>query len=230
MSSTFLSLLTTTYREAGISAASPASVVNQVGITNLLANLVADAAYDIETIWSDWDFLWYQWSESTISGTSEYSGPSDLGNFDMESFYLNYTSDSYVKLRRMDYRVWRSSHRNGTQTTSTPAYFIITPDNSVILHPVPNAVFTLTADYWKTPTRLAANTDTSPIPSRFDRAIIELAKMRYGENRGVNELVINSQANFQTWLKKLEGDQLSTRREFTMSAADDIMSMVVVPQ
>jgi len=62
-----------------------------------------------------------------------------------------------------------------------PAMVVIMPDNSLRFDPVPDAVYTITADYFKSPTILAADDDDSDIPEEFHRnVILGRALMFYG--------------------------------------------------
>lgn len=223
--STFLSLVSTLHRECSVSGSAPSAVTNQTGMNNKLVQWIADAAYEIENMHGDWNFMWTQWSESTIASTANYTAPSDLGAWDRESFYLNYTASTYKKLRELDYREWRDVYRNGTQTNAKSDYFVILPDRSVTLHSVPDAVYTLTADYWKVPTRLAANTDTSNVPVEFERVIIEYAKMKFAEDQGADTMLVNAQQQYLMWLEKLEAAELPGQEHRRKSTPE---SMVVI--
>ena len=223
---TYLQLCEVVHRECGISGNAPTSVANQSGILDDLVNWVAEAAYEIEALHGDWDFMWSQWSESTIADTASYTAPTDLGEWDMDSFYLNYTATTHKKLTPKLYKDWRDEYRQGTQTSNKSSLAIIQPDGTVRLQPVPDAVYTLTADYWKVPTRMTASGDYSAIPEQFERVIIASAKMRYAIEQGAPEILADSEIEYTRWMNQLEGSQLPEQKHRRLSQPEP---MAVIP-
>ena len=71
----------------------------------------------------------------------------------------------------------------------------------------------LTADYWRTPTRMSANTDESAIPSQYHRIIVARAKTMWAERDESPEILIASSAEYQDLLEKLESQSLPGQRE-----------------
>ena len=227
--STYLQLVNIVRRECAVSGGSIPSVLNQTGLFEKLVEWTADADYEIQALHTDWNFLWSQWEESTIASTATYSKPSDLSAWDMESFYLDYSTSSNRKLESMTYKDWRSSVRNGIQVTGKPSHFIVKPDNNLVFYRTPDAVYSVTADYWKSPVRMSANSSTPLIPARFERAIIALAKMKYAEDQGVPVILSNSEIEFTEWVTRLEADQLpgQSARNLIESPIED-SSIVIV--
>jgi len=178
---TYLELCQKMVRDLGLQN-TVASVAEQTGMAAKIVDWVADADEYIQSLWQDWRFLWSQHSVSTIASTREVTAPTDLGTWDKDSLYLNYTSDDYVHLDELDYLEWRSLYRQGTQTDDEPSQFVVLPNNNIYLEPAPDGVYTLTADYWKVPVRLTANNSKSPIPDRFERIILAQAKIYYSEH------------------------------------------------
>lgn len=227
--STFLQLCQTARRECGITSSGPAAVTSQSGILEKVVNWVADADQEIQGRWFDWDFLHYSdWSHTTITGIAAVSAPSTLGTWDVDSFYLDYSTNDYKHLSVMDYREWRDTLRQGVKTNAMPDMVIIKPDLSLILEAPPDDAYTLTADYWTKPVKMTANTDTSPIPEEYERVIVARAKIAYAESQGVGEILAAAQIEFDDLLDKLEAKYLSGQRARRMSDASSIQ-MVVMP-
>ena len=178
---TYLEMCQKMIRDLGLQNAVN-SVESQTGMSAKIVDWVADADVAIQSLWQDWNFLWKQSSVETISSTREVSAPSDLGSYDLNSFYLDYTTDDYTHLQRLDYKEWRELYRQGTQTNDEPNHFVLLPNNNIYLEPAPDKVYTLTCDYWKVPTRMTVNTSLSAIPVRFQRIILALAKIYYAEH------------------------------------------------
>lgn len=226
MSSTYLELCIKLRREAGIVGSDPTTVVGQ---TNMLAKIVgwiADADEDIQSKWLDWGFLHDEFSSSTVAGDKDIAAPADFGMWDEDSFYLDYSLSSFQKLSQVDYSVWRKAMRNGVKTNAKPAYYVIKPDKDIILEPVPDDVYTLTADYYKTATRLAADSDTSLIPKKFDRLIIARAKMYYAEFDNAPEVMNAATQEYIDLMNRLESLYLPGQQPNTQSSNN----MVIVPE
>jgi len=229
MSSTYLTLCQRMKKECGIEGSenAPTSVLNQTGMLKKVVQWIADADEYILSQWLDWGFMLEEFSESTVAGTKDITAPSDLGSWDTESFYLNYTSDEYVHLYVRDYFIWRNGDRLGTQTNDEPEYVIIKPDKSLILHPPPDAVYTLTADYYKIATRMSADASTSPIPSRFDRLIIAQAKIYWATHEDAPEELQMAVAERDELMHRLESLYLPHSEARTLANSH---SLRVIPE
>lgn len=203
------------------------TTVSQTGLYLKMVDWIADADEQICSMFLDWDFLWTEFTDNTIVGTATVNKPSDLGIWDTDSFYLDRTASTYKKLIPMDYKQWRTSYRNGTKTNAKPSFFIIKPDKNLVLETPPDAVYSLTADYWKTPTRLSGNTDESLIPDRFQRIVIERAKMFFATDQEDPELFQLSNLEYTRLLGDLEADQLPGRSPTRKGSNEDLVITVV---
>ena len=226
MSSSYLSLCQKLRQEVGIAGTGPPTVIGQFGMLAKVVAWVADADMALQSKWLDWDFLWTQFAVNTISGTKDYVAPTDLGLWDEDSFYLNYDSTSPVQLTKMEYSYWRSVYPNSEN--DTPSYFVLKPAKDIILYSTPDAIYALTADYWKAPVRLAANTDVSPIPTRFDRLIIAQAKIYYAEHENAPEVMNGAVNEYNELLPKLEATYLPGRHNTFAKSTDN--TMVIRPE
>lgn len=227
--STFLELVAKVHRECDVAGNAPTSVLNQSGMYNKLINWTADADYEIQASWGDWNFLWSQWSEPTIAGSAQHSAPSDLGAWDRESFYLDYDTSNFKRLAELDYRTWRRVVGPGSyvQANAKPDYFIVEPNSNIRLHAAPDAVYTLSADYWRKPTRMSVNASTTSIPIEFERAIVALAKLKYAEDQGAGIVMANAQSEFMDWMEKLEAAELPGQERRRLASPT---SLVVIPE
>lgn len=226
--SSFLQLCKKMCRDLGLKNVVQ-SVENQTGMNQKIVDWIADADEEIQTLWVDWNFLWTSFSTDTVVGQLSYSPPSDIGTWDMESFYLDYSTDDYTKLNNLGYLEWRSIHRQGTQTNDAPNSFVLAPDGDIYLNPKPNAIQTLTADYWKAPTRMTLNTDTSDIPERFERIIISRAKIYYAEHEEFPTVFELATREFQGLLMRLESAELPDKTSMRKSRNHD-NQMVIRPE
>jgi hypothetical protein len=182
-------------------------------------------------LYADWKFLYDDtaFNQPTVVGMKEHTAPTDLRDWDNDTFYLNYTLATNQKLTFVPYREWLTTLGIGVQTNKKPSRFTIKNQNgNVILYPPPDDVYTLTANYWKKPTRMAANTDTSAIPEEFERAIIARAKLSYAEEQEFPELRKDASEEYQEQLMRLEASQLENQANRFRGAQDE--PLVVVPQ
>jgi hypothetical protein len=211
---TFLELCQTVRQEVGISGTGPSTVLSQEGQLKVIVDFVAAADYQIQSLWHDWNFLWAQYSSTLSTGTRAPATqqPTDLSNWDMRSFFLDYTSDDAISLTPLSYIDWRADLRQGTATNNSPTYIVVQPDESVIVDPPPDQAYTITADYWKTPTRLTANADVSDIPIQYHRVIVSRAKTMWAEREEAPEILLASSAEYQDLLDKLESQSLPGQR------------------
>ena len=193
----FLTICQTVRQEVGVSGTGPTTVVSQEGQLKVIVDAVAAAYFQIQTLWQDWDFLWSQYSSTTSIGTRApaLQKPTELNTWDRNSFYLNYTSDTNYHLEDFDYVSYRDSYRQGVASNNTPVYVIIQPDQNIILDPPPDAVHTITADYWKTPAALTANTDIDNQKEKINESLklqwYEILKsdLKYRRNELVSQVL-----------------------------------------
>lgn len=226
--STFLQLCQTVRRECRIAGSGPTAVTGQTGVLDRVVNWVADADQELQGRWFDWDFLHVTtWSHSTVANTATVAAPADLGVWDRESFFLDYTTANHKNLPVIDYKKWRTLLRQGVKTSQKPDNVIILPDNSLILEAPPDDVYSLTADYWKRPVKMTGPTDTSPIPEEYERIIVARAKIAYGEGESVGEILASGQVEYDDLLDKLESKYLPDQKARRQS---DPGMMVVRPE
>ena len=219
---TFLELCQTVRQEVGVSGTGPTTVLSQEGQLKVIVDFVAASDFEIQILWEDWDFLWAQYSSTLATGVKEpvLQKPTDLGTWDTRSFYLNYTTDDSTHLTPFSYVDWRTDFRQGTQTNMVPSYAVVQPDQNVFVDPPPDGAFTITADYWKTPTLMAANATVSPIPVQFHRIIVARAKTMWAEREEAPDILISASAEYADILDKLESSQLPAQKARRLSSND----------
>lgn len=202
-------------RQVGIIGSGPAAVTGQSGIYELITDWIADADMLIQEQWVDWAFLWNTATFNTVASDNEYTlgdlslstGTNALAEWDPTSFVVSPTG-AWQRLDVLDYKDWRANQKLGTVPSGKPHSVVIKPDNSIVLYPTPDAVYSIMADYYKKPVRLAANSDSSSIPDQFHDIIIARAKMMYGEYEEAPEVYQSGQADLQNIMQALESHSL----------------------
>lgn len=198
----YLTLCQNLRREIGAAGGGtiPSAVTGQTGTNLKIVNLIADADIYIQSMHWDYNFLWSQYQVDTVVGNATPTVPADLGVWDVDSFYLDYSAATHKKLVHMDYIEWRRTLRQGVKTNKKPSWVVIKPDNNIVLESPPDAVYSLTADYWKTPARMVDATDVSDIPEQFQRIILVQAKLWFAEEQEIPSL-------YQAASLELNGDK-----------------------
>jgi hypothetical protein len=224
-------------RDVGIPGTGPSSVTSTSlsEEENAVVRYIANADQDVQSRWFDWDFLWSEASITAISGTSTLTSsnsgfPSALGNWKLDSLVWDKASDSYQILEYMEWNSYREMYKYGTVDSDVPEVYSIKPNNDLDLYPTPDSATVISAEYWATPTVLAADADISAIPPRFHKIIIARAKMYYAENEDAPEVMAGAVAEFEDLLDKLEADQLPSQKNRRFSSAQNMFNFVVRPE
>ena len=219
-------------RDIGIPGTGPSSVTASDLSEEELAvvRYIKNADLDIQRRWFNWDYLW---SESTITpsvGVSTLTSPADLGNWKLDSIVFSKATDDYQQLDFMDWEPYRLEYKLGVIDSGTPEVFSIKPDNVIDVWPTPDSTTTISTEYYRVPTELAADSDISSIPPRFHNMIIARAKIYYGENEDAPEILSGALASFEDLLDKLESDQLPGQKNRRFSKVQDLFNYTVRPE
>jgi hypothetical protein len=229
----YLQLCAKMRRDIGIQGSGPTSVTSQTGNYQRIVDYIADADDEIQSLYEDWDFLRTTVAFNTISATSTYTtaaiSAGTVGKWDVESFAFKPNTTSYRPLSNVDFHDWKNSgDRYYVNTDDEPTQFVIDQNESIILIPTPDAVYAVQAEHWVSPSRMAANTDTSVIPSRFHQMIIELATIKYGTYDENNALITAAMYQYdKVWLPRLEAAELrGSKKSYSSHDPDFIVTPV----
>lgn len=213
--STYLELVQDLHRDCNVGGTAPTSG-NFASLTGTVARLkdwVKQADLELKSKWFNWKFLWASGSVSLVASTQDYTGPSDLGIYDKNTFLL----DGYP-IQVIEYREYKEKSLLGVADEGTPVVIVILPNNSLRCYPIPDAAQTLTFEYYKAATAsvLSAHGDTSVIPAQFHRAIFYTAMTYYANWDNADELKKQAVEGLygrngtleEGWIHKLETHQL----------------------
>jgi len=228
----YLQLCQDMARDVGIPGSGPDDVesTSLSEEENNIVRYINQANIDVESRWFDWNFLWTEVDLSATADVSTLTSPTDLGNWKLETVIWNKTSSNYQILEYMDWDDYTEMYKYGTISTGTPEAFSVKPTNVLDLYPTPDVVGTVSAEYFKVPTTLAEDSDTSLIPTRFNRIIIARAKLYYAENEDAPEIMSGSLAEFEDLLDKLEADELPSQKARRFSRVQDLSNFTVVTE
>ncbi len=203
--SSFLVLVQDLHREVGAAGVQPSTVTSQAGEALRLVNWIISADTLIQDLWTDWKFLWAASGNlATAAASNTVTNPSSLNFWDFETFRIDNDPIEVV-----EYHEIRREILDTTQ--DKPSRVIIMPDNTIKLEPVADAIYQISADYWKQPTVLAANADISAIPATYHKAILGRAMILYANFEGAPEIRTQGEEFYIEQLDRLENHELPNK-------------------
>ena len=208
---TFLELSAKTRQECGIQGQGPVAVTNQTGILKRVVEWVADADVLIQSMYSDWDFLWAEYTQNTIINSADLTKPDNFGMWDRESFAYKRGTSSGKSLNRIDFKEWRLN--NSIKVSQEPSTITIVPSGDLKLGFPANVVAEVYANYWKNVVKMTINTNVPPYPDRFHRIIIARAKMWFFEDQEGWENFAAAEKEYLYWVNELEGFALPGQQD-----------------
>lgn len=211
--------------ECGVSG-TLSSATGQTGSLGRIVTWIDQGWAELQTKHDDWTFmrssnlLGAGASFTTVAGTAFYPlgtgagtcgiAAANFGKWDRDSF-RNYTTavgtSNEMPLDEIPFDTWRDAYMLGAMRSvqTRPVAVAIGPDNSVCLGPPPNALYTVTADYFVAPTAMSADTDTpTGLPGHFHMIIVYDAMRSYAGYESAPEVMQRGQSGYDRLLKQLE--------------------------
>ena len=205
--STYLELVQQLHRDAGAAGTEPAAVTSLTGEAKRLANFIIHADEYVQLKYVNWKFLRQVYSTATVASTATAAKPANLKYWDFQTFTL--IEPGETDKNPIDAVEYDKIKRDILDTTENiPGRVIIMPDNSLQFEPVPDAAYTIGADYYDKPTLLAANSDVSTIPLEYHQIIIGRALILYANFESAPEIRDQGEEIYTEQLALLENDQL----------------------
>lgn len=210
----YLSLCQRLRQEAGLSGTGPASVLNQTGEMKRIVDWIAAAYEDIQNLYATWKFLREDFSFSTIASTQDYT-PAAVSITEFASWikrdiriYSSVTDETFLEYQ--PWEVFREAYFFGSHRSQTgrPTVVTVRPNNTLTLWSIPDAVYTVNGEYYKSAQVMSANADTPVIPSRFQLIIVWKALTYYGAYAGAEEKYAHGSNEYKRLISLLEFDQL----------------------
>jgi hypothetical protein len=222
---TFLELCQQTRQECGIQGQGPAAVTNQTGILKRVVEWVRDADLFIQTLHPDWDFLWAEYAEDTVTDADLLARPLDFGMWDREVFAINRGTIDGAGLDLIQFNDLR--RLNNVRLPARPSALAIKPNGDLILRVPANGIYTIYGAYWKKPTKLTTDDQIPVYPERFHRAVVAKAKMWFFEDIESDDQWAQAEKEFDEWLSELESFALPQQQEGNQSSP---VQMAVRPE
>lgn len=217
---TLLDLVNRLRIESGASGGTLTTLASPTKEVERMTNWIIQSDLEIQELHHDWNFLRAEVEFDTVAGDWSYTPVTDITA--ITKFAQWKTDDLRVYLKSAGYgsethlgeamaydafrSYWRFNMRRSTQ--SRPVSWAVAPDHSLVLGPVPNDVYTVVGEYFKEPTLMSADTDTSAIPSRYQMVIVYRAMMKYAPYEAAGEIYQAGKDEYRKMLEALEINQL----------------------
>jgi hypothetical protein len=217
MAKTYLQLCQRLRQEVGGAGTGPSSVTSQTGELGRIVSWIVEADEEVQQEHDDWLFMVGSFQINTVADDGEYSVSdcvtpiTDLRKWKEESFKI-YLSASGVsdetQLHYIDYQNWYEIFNTGTQTSSRPMYFTISPSNTILLAPKPSAVYRVTGQYHRSVDTLTLASDEPIYPAEFHMLPVYLGMMKYGRYTGASEVYTDGERLYTKMLSRMRRTQL----------------------
>lgn len=210
---TFLDLVNRLCTESG-SDTTVGSVVAQSGEAGRMVNWTKSAWDDMQLERPDWYWMRSNFQFQCVASTRSYSVAdagitSRFSIWDTNSLRLYKVSkNDELVLPFMPYEDFRGAYLIGAETVSQPLYFTIDPQMNLLLGPLPDDVYTITGEYFKSAQELLVNGDVPEMPTQFHMAIVYRALMLYARYEAAPEIYQDAATNYKRFLRRLEMNQL----------------------
>ncbi len=216
---TFLQLVQRLRSECGVPGTGPTSVISQTGEMERLVNWISQAYQEIQLARRDWEWLRKSTSFNTVAHKQSYHPTNvspdialtDFSHWRNDSFWIYLTSagkSTETSLGQCEYDSFRNLYLMGagTITYGQPSILAVGPDDSLVLGPNPDGIYTITAEYYTTPQVLALDSDVPTMPVRFHMAIVYRAMWKYGMFNAAIELVQHGEKECSKMFTRMEAD------------------------
>jgi hypothetical protein len=224
MSRSFLALCQDVVADLGITGGVIQTVTANTSTELVrIVNWVARADILVQSLWSDWNFLWFKDVLTIGAGTDTFQTTKAFNDIDHRSLVFNPditgVQPSYPVW--MDWERFMVTWQNKIKTVNaSPTCWSIDPSGKIWLSHLTLAALPAKLNYWTVPVRMVNGTDTSPIPTQYDTIIVERAKLLYAQRENAVEILTGSTAEYMDTLDKLESACLPNGRAARKSRND----------
>jgi hypothetical protein len=206
----YLALCDKLLKETGLSDQGVSSVVGQSGLNKKAVDWVNRAWTEIQNL-NDWDFLWNTSYFSTVIGQQNYDPVDNLALSPALHKWIN----SSVRITQssgtgyLTYVPWATWVRT-TFSSGKPTSFTIRPDNLISFNTLPDEIYTIYFDYYRTPQQLSTNTDELLLAEQFHDAVLYKAILYVAAEQDAPELYQDAQSQLNIRLSAMGTSVLPT--------------------
>lgn len=185
--STFLELCQAVARDSGTVSdlTAPSTVIGQTGRLLRIVNWTAEGYRDIQRRRDDWRWLRREFSGQTIATVSRYALNTTSERFKHWVFHSDSGEDTFSVyltsagqtgegwLRYVPWDDFRRTRLFGSAAADTgkPRDITVDPLNRLVVHPIPDDIYTIRGEYYQAPQILTADADVPEMPEAHHEAI-----------------------------------------------------------
>jgi len=220
----YLALVNRARRECGVASSPLATLSGLSTEDSRVATWVAEAWRDLQLHRSDWQWMRKEFAFNTVAADATYTpteaGATDMADWKRDSFRAYLTATGYADEQVLPFMEWdtfRAMFGFGAQRTqqARPVVFTIKPDRSLQLGPLPDAIYTINGEYYRTLTELTLTTDDpsavgNDLPERWHMLIVWMACRSYASYEAASEVLQRAEVETRRLLQRLEFEQLPT--------------------
>jgi hypothetical protein len=215
--------------ETGIAGGDPDALETVVGQTGDLANAVRwirESATQIDNLWFDWKYLWFEHSENLSVNQQNAVGPAfTVRRWDRRSAYINKFTGQPARLTFEEWEIFRQ--RTGAVKVTMPTVFTVLPNNTLRFNSKASQAAAFSVEGWRRPVILADDDDVPLMPSEFHRIIVVRGMIAYANKNDAPEVLEGAEAEYVDILEKLQADQAPAFEFERMSQADEHLGITV---
>lgn len=168
----------------------------------------------------EWRFLRTDLSFLTQIGVATYSPaivqaankPLRFIDFDTLRCYLESIgkSDEQI-LVELEWDEWNDLYNFGTPPSGRPAHAaLVASSNSLIISPVPDAIYRVTGTYWRQAQVLTAADDIPIVDDELHMAIVYRGMLTYANREGANDVRAEAESNLEDLMAIMRRRYLSS--------------------
>lgn len=209
--------------ECGI-ASEPTTVDSQTGEFKRMVNWYKQAWVEIQNR-TDWRWMRHEFSLNTVADTEVYTfadctdltSSATITRFkkwrfedvnDPPKIYLQSTGVGGERwLLWTPWNWFKTIYSVGTQNSGATAHITVDPQDQIHLGPIPNDVYVVTGDYYRSPQVLAADDDEPEMPSHFHYLIVYEAMKKYAYFESAQEVLSRAEVESKKLMRQLEREQ-----------------------
>ncbi len=216
----YLQLVNRARQEGGVSGAALLSLGGTVSQeTQRFKAWVNEAWRELQIHCKDWDFMRSDFEFDTTAAVQTYTAASlstpltSFRNWKRDTFRAYTTSIGFGDEQILRFEPWESFRNlylygNQRSTTGRPVLFSIKPDKSLVIGPVPDAVYTINGEYFRQATDLVGDTDEPGITDEYHMLLVWRALRAYGLYESAAEVVVRADGEIKRLMSKIENDQM----------------------
>lgn len=220
----FLELVQMVARESGtIPDSLPQTVNGQSGRIGKIVQWVNLAWRQIQNLHASWRWMHAEFDgeispgmyryASTQMGLHRFARWSDLPHtMSIYESALGRQDEGFIW--SIDDKSFKRLYEIGEQEPGRPSRYCISQSNLLMFGPVPDKIYTVRGEYYRSAQELVADNDVPELPERFRPIIGWLALVLLSKHDEAGFAVGAAAQSFQEYLGKLEMDQLPNFRVF----------------